>query len=275
MLIALLATCLPSGAQCVGSWVLHGPPHGINLVQVTPSAGGIHFELDNISSKAIIEFLVAAPDGNKTGLDAFMSPSSAVPPGGRLKVNFGVADFAHGACPDETLQVEGVVFSDGSHVGTADTLRMLEDRMLGEALETKRDIDLLAGNPDQTAAGLDSALDQISRTPPSTPAGAANTERGIALAGVPPAYIRAHINAQSSGLLVGVSVARQNILLDLNNGRSAAAGAASLSPKLRQKHPEFFMPSESSFLTDYAEKYRKRSAIQSEIVNSFRQGETH
>jgi hypothetical protein len=189
-----------TSGQVVAGWALESAPNSLELITVDQSTNGSLLKLTfrNTSKKRIIDLRIAAPSGNVTGLDAFTTGVGTVEPGEKVSVTFGKHDFSVGNHMEQSLKVEAIVYADGSHQGSPKTLDLIEDEMLGVALENKRDSDILATSPDPSAAGLDAVLDKIGRSIPSTSDDAVRSVRGISLPNIPQSYIDNRVSRHGS-----------------------------------------------------------------------------
>jgi hypothetical protein len=215
--IVCIAGPLSAWPQSVPGWKVDSPPNSVQLVKVDPPLStGQSFTFKNVSSSAIIEFFITAPNGTIKGVDAFSAGRNAVEPDAMAAVTFNTSDFLVEAKINRSLRVVAVIFANGKRLGSRQTLESIEDQMLGAALEIKRDSDLLADRPD---AAFDEIANRIGLPNPPSDEDAAASVRGVSLPGIPQAYIDLHVNRHSYALRVGVGRARQILLSDLNQAK--------------------------------------------------------
>jgi hypothetical protein len=253
--------------QNVAGWALESAPNFLELVTVDQSTNGslLRFTLRNTSKNPIIDLRIAVPSGNMTGLDAFTTGVGTVEPEETVSVTFGNKDFFVGNHMEQSLKVEAIVHADGSRQGSQKTLDLIEDEMLGAALETKRDSDILAASPDPSAAGLDAVLDKVGRSIPSTGNDAVRSVRDISLPNIPQSYIDTRVSRQGSGLVVGIERARQMVLLDINRAKSPDFSYSPSSKRQAQAKE-----AQHHATSDLTQKYRSLSETQVRYIEAFK-----
>lgn len=261
--LCLVLACTLLGQE-LSSWAVNAPPDTVQLVAVdNPMASTVRFIFKSISSKAIVVFLVAAPDGNMSGHDTFISGMGAVPPGGSLNATFGETDFNQ----RREVRISAIVYSDGSQVGSHKTLAMLDDRLLGEALEIKRASVILAASPDPSVAGLPEVRQKLGNLPAKAEDAVASV-RGTLLEGVPQSYVDSRTSQPSYGLLAGVRAARQLVLTELGNKSSFAA----MTPPTRSPVAQSAIrEAQLHAVSDLAAKYQTLASQQAQIMRGVSQ----
>jgi hypothetical protein len=253
--------------QEVSGWILQAPPKSVELSSVSSSTSGKAFTFRNVSGKTIIEFLVQSPTGNMTGVDGFTLNSGSIPPGELLTAHFGDKEFVVKGNPDESLRVAAIVYGDGSHTGMANVLNMLEDQMLGAALETKRCSEALSESGDPSITGLESAVARINSNPLASPQDSMKEVQGVVLSDLPTDYIHDHIAVASYGLHSGVRSARDAIDAQIDNERKASE--QEIPASVLQKHPDVKFPSKSTIASDLARQFEERAKAQSAVLRGF------
>jgi hypothetical protein len=246
---------------------MEAPPNSLQLVKIEPFvAGGLSFTFQNVSKKTILEFRIAAPNGHSTGVDGFTLGVGTVASGATMSAIFSEGDFSSGNLVDQNLRVEAIIYTDGSCAGSEKTLDFIEDEMLGAALETRRDSQILAASPDASVAGFDAVVADIDKALPSTNAEIAEAMRGIALTGVPQSYIDKRMRLQPGILGSGISTARQMLLIEIKNKKEFA------SKPLTRSHvqQDRVKRAQSQGLSDLAQKYKTLSDAQAQYIRDFR-----
>jgi hypothetical protein len=179
-------------------------------------------------------------------------------------MNFDASGFALDG-QQNTLHIDAVVYTDGSHFGETKVLATIASRMFGVALETKRISDLLSNGPDQSAAGLDSVLPQIGTSPPSSPTEAAEKFKGESLPGISPLVVNSYLSSPAQGLLEGAGFARDTILHDISE-KKALAALPLTGGKNQQKA---VLEAQSHGRSDLAQKYQALNQLQISYLISF------
>lgn len=261
-------SCVAVG-QNLADWTLNAPANSLQLVDVKPfTVDTLEFTFRNISGKTILEMRVSAPNGNMTGVDGFTTGKGTVPPGSTTTATFGQSAFTSEGSVNRSLVIEAVVYTDGTRVGSTNTLALIEGEMLGAALETKRIATILTASPDPSADGFDAVLGKIRSIPILTNEQAASSVRGITLPGVPQSYIDSHVNRHAGDLSVGIDSARQIALLDINNTRSLASGPL---PRF-QAAQDAVQAARVQGVSDLAKKYRSLGMLHAQLLSAFAEG---
>lgn len=277
-------------AQELTDWKVDAPPNSVQLVSVEP-VGDVEnnflkfkFNFKNVSGKTIVELRVFKPDttgtpgtGAESRRDSFPQDAGAVLPGATFFESFSKRDSKGAFSEARALQIDAIVYSDGTRAGSKRALGDLEDMMIGEALEIKRDTDILAASPDPSVAGFDTVAKKIAQPLPSAQTDASSQEasaslrrvildgipqtytlasakelsdslRGIAVADIPQSYLDSHLDHPSSGFYAGVLFARQVVLGRMKDMKSNSAVTADLPEGTRK----FRKKLQSHALTDLA-----------------------
>ncbi|HUD76053.1 MAG TPA: hypothetical protein VMQ76_13355 [Terracidiphilus sp.] len=264
--IGLMVCCgMPSIA--FADWTIDSPPNSVQLVGVDQVAGGVlRFTLKNVSDKPIVYLDANAPDGNETGIDAFVVGQGEIEPGATRSVTFGWRDFP-AAIQNHSIptfiRIVAIVYADGSRVGSKQRLDEIEDEMLGAALEIKRDSDILAARPDVSSAGFNAVVENIGRQLPSTDEEAAASVRGEELSGISQSYIEAHLNRRSGHLRIGIDRARGSVLSDINLVKSNASVPMGPQGEALVKQAQLHA------LSDLAQEYRVLSEKQVQCIKGY------
>jgi hypothetical protein len=263
----------PAVGQNVADWSLQAPTQSVRLISVgrnQPVLGMVCFTLENVSSEPILELLVAVSNGRgdqqMTGIDRFSSGARAIKPGEKIRATFAESIFDPPTAMTKELRIAAIVYADGSRFGSKDTLDKIEDQMLGAALEIKRDFDILASSPDQTAGGLDGVAEQIGMTLPTTDQEAAESVNEIQLPGVPQSYIDTRLKRQDGGILAGVRTARQFLLGEIHNKKTQANFQTGSLPSAAQE-------TQAGAVLDLSQKYQAVSEEQSRWIAAFVQNQ--
>jgi hypothetical protein len=267
-----LATLPFASSQSARDFVISSPRPVIQLVEVEqlPSAN-FHLTFKNISSQTILEICISAEHGlnEMVCMTGFADGAKLPEPGGTFSMTFDASGFASdsqsGQSTQNSLRVDAVVYTDGTHFGDNAILARLADRMFGDALESKRISDLLSNSTDGGASGLDNVLPQIGTTPLSSTAEAAEGLKDESMPGVSPLVINSYLSSHSQGFLEGVTLATDNALHDINQQRDIAA-----APVIGEKYKsQIILRARSHGLSDLAEAYRSLSNSQISYLISF------
>jgi hypothetical protein len=211
MSCTLLFVCLGissvSFGQDAGNWTLAAPPNSVELVSLDQPTGSgtLRFTFRNVSGKTIIQFRVDDLHGNMNGLDAFSNGMGAISPGATFFITFDTRQLTEQNQTSGKLHVAAVFYADGTAVGEGRALASVENEMLGVALETKRNSDLLAGSSDSSLAGLDGIAEHVNNQSVRSDKEAAESLRGITLPGISQAYIHQHLSPPRFALRVGMN----------------------------------------------------------------------
>lgn len=230
--IALLAVATsiatPSfvSGQSIGEFIISSPEPVIQLAEVEqiPPANNLEFTFKNNSDHTILEICISAQRGPRemVCMSGFSNGAKLRGPGDTFSMKFDASGFAFQG-QQNSLRVNAVVYTDGSHFGENSTLATIASRMIGVTLETKHISDLLSESSDKSAIGLDGVLSQIGTAPPLSSAEAATQLKGEYLSGVSPLVINSYLNNPTQGFLEGVIHARDIILHDINDKKAIAA----------------------------------------------------
>jgi hypothetical protein len=268
LVFASFATFSAAPGQSVRDFVIVSPEPVIQLVQVEQirPANNLRFTFSNASSKPILEICISAQHGPNEMVCRLGDTSEAkLPgPGATFSMSFGPSGFASDG-QQNTLRVDAVVYTDGSHFGEKRTLANLKSRMVGAALETKRISDLLANGPDLSAAGLDSVLPQIGTSSPSSPAEAAEKLKGQSLPGISPLVVNSYLSSPTQAFLEGVALERSAVLREINEKKALAALPLTGSKNKQQAVLEV----RSHGRSDLAQKYQALNQSQISYLISF------
>jgi hypothetical protein len=248
--------------QSPGGWSLEAPPNSVKLVSVGQgmSLGALKFTFENVSGKTIVVFFVGNLHGSEVGLDGFIAGMGAVTPGATTSLEFGSQDFSAGGQITKKLRVNAIFYDDGS--GFRPDKAQIEDEMLGAALETKRDAELLSASPDPSISGLDKVVARVLTKPLNTPAEAVQSLQGITLAGISQAFIDKHLADQSLFIKIGAYRARGEILIRVAAAKSNDARAMAGPEIARQRE----LAIRSHALSDLARKASLRSEWQAQYL---------
>ena len=246
---------------------MEAPPNSVKLISVGQgmALGTLKFTFENVSGKTIIVFFVGNLHGSEVGLDGFIAGMGAVTPGATTSLVFGSQDFSAGGQITKELRVNAILYDDGSGFGPDKA--QIEDRMLGEALETKRDAALLAASPDPSISGFDKVEAQIRSKPLNTNAEAIQSLRGITLPGISQTLINERLAHSTFYVWAGAHAARQQTLLveiGVIKSNDARAMARSVIGELEKR---------SHALSDLAKKYSSLSEWQVQYLQKVFQGE--
>jgi hypothetical protein len=256
-----------ASGQSVGDFVISSPHPVVQLVQVEqlPSKN-LNFTFSNASNKTILQICVSAQRGFREMVceSGFTNGAGLTGPGETFSMNFDASGFASDG-QQNSLRVNAVVYTDGSHFGEIETLDTIRSRMFGVALETKRISDLLSNGSDDSVAGLDSVLPQIGTTPPSSIAEAAETVKGQSLPGISPSVISSYLMTPTPGILEGVAQARDNVLYEIDEKKAIAASPLTESKDKQQAVLEARLHGRS----DLAQKYLALHQSQISYLISF------
>jgi hypothetical protein len=261
------AISLASG-QSTSDFAISSPEPVVQLIKVEHlpgTSGSLHFTFSNISNKTILEICISAPNGLEMVCQSgFANGAKPTGPGDTLSFSMDPDGFA----PDgqqNSLHVNAIVYTDGSHMGEQRILAKEEDRMFGLALETKRISDLLSNCADGSVAGLDSVLPRIGANQP-TKVEAAEAVRGESLPGISRSVIDIHLSRlHMQGLFEGVAELREVALRDINEKKAMAASPLTGGKKMQQA----VLDARSHGLSDLAQKYRLLSQTQIGYLSSF------
>jgi hypothetical protein len=266
---AVFGIILCSGLSSIAfaDWTIDSPPNSVQLVAVDQVASGVlRFTLKNVSDKPIVFLDASAPDGNETGIDAFVVEQGEIEPGATGSVTFGWRDFPatnqNHSIPT-FIRIVAIVYADGSRVGSKQRLDEIADEMLGEALEIKRDSDILAASPDASSAGFDAVVENIGKQLPSSDEDAAALVRVEELSGIPRSYIEAHLNRPSGHLRIGIDRARGSVLSDINLVKSNASVPMGPQAEALMKQAQLHA------LSDLAQRYRVLSEKQVQCIKGY------
>lgn len=228
-IILCCGSCSVASSQNVGAWTITSPGNSIQLVGVdSVTSTTLRFTLRNVTLKEIIYFVAVAPNGNMTGIDGFSIGKAAILPGATGSVVFGLRDFSHNNIPMiSKVSITAIVYADGTREGEKLQLDEIEDEMLGAALETRRDADILAASQD--SAGLNRTNDVVTKIGhgvPSSGRDAVAMESGVVLPGVSQDYVTSRLTRHSSGFQIGVSRAKDMILRDVGKALTVSAATS-------------------------------------------------
>ena len=260
----------PASGESINDFVITSPEPVIQLVQVEQlplPSNNIRFTFRNTSNKTVLEICVSAPREPREMdcMNGFISNGVKLPePGDTFSMNFDGRGFSSDG-QQNSLHVNAVIYTDGSHVGEQELLADLENQMFGMALETKRISSILSSCPDDGIAGFDDVLSKIGVGRPSTSAEAAHGLDGVSLTGIPPSEIELHLALHAQGLLDGVVNARDYVHHEIDQEKAVAA-----SPfEEGTHHQQIVLKARSHGLSDLAEQYRLRSQSQTSYLISF------
>jgi hypothetical protein len=267
LVLAIFATFSAAPGQSVRDFVIVSPEPVIQLVQVEKlPSNNLRFSFSNASSKPILEICISAQRGPNEMVCKLGAANEAKLPG--LGETFSMSFDASGFASDgqqNTLRVNAVVYTDGSHFGEKRTLANIASWMVGAALETKRISDLLSNGPDLSAAGLDSALPQIGTSSPSSPAEAAEELKGESLPGISPSVVNSYLSSPTQAFLEGVSLERSAVLREVNEKKVLAALPLAGSKNKQQA----VLEARSHGRSDLAQKYQALNQSQISYLTSF------
>lgn len=272
---AALCLGLPLLCLCQNAigWTLDAPANSVKLVSVGQgmTLGSLKFTFQNVSGKTIIWLDVGNLHGSQVGLDAFATGGTwgAVAPGATTSFEFGAQDFSVDGQITKEVRVDAIFYGDGSGYGFGSWKAQIEDSMLGEALETRRDAGLLSASPNPSITGFDSVTAQIHNGSLSTPAEAAQSLRGVALPGIPQALINEHLAHPTFWLASGAHAARGRVMTEIALARSndarAMAGSEAAQQLALERRPHA--------LSDLAEKFSSWSEWQVQYLRKvFQEG---
>jgi hypothetical protein len=176
-------------------------------------------------------------------------------------MSFDASGFASDG-QQNTLRVDAVVYTDGSHFGGQRTLANIASRMVGVALETKRISGLLSNGPD---TGLDSVLPQIGTSSPSSPAEAAGELKGQSLPGISQLVVNSYLSSPTQAFLEGVALERSAVLREVNEKKALAALPLTGSKNKQQA----VLEARSHGRSDLAQKYQALNQSQISYLISF------
>ena len=252
--------------QSTDGWELEAPSGSVQLISVGQSvmANFANFSFKNISGKAILEFWIDTGHGSMNGIDAFTIGRGGIAPDASFGADFDTRSLSFVDNNTKKLHVAAIVFADGSEVGSLKAIGMLENEMLGVALETQRISNLLLARPDASFSGYDNVLESISSKLPQTDYEAAEALKGMALPGISQAYVNERLARPEPGLMVGVIRARQFILTEINKVKLADARemAGTRDQQLGA------LKSRAHALSDLAQKYSARSDLQARYIKA-------
>lgn len=197
-----------------------------------------------------------------TGHDAFTNGKGAIAPGAASFVEFGTRELSYADEGPKVLYVAAIVYADGSEAGSPKTLALVENEMLGAALETKRISGLLLNSPDPGMAGFDNVLSEIGSKAPQTDNEAAESLKGMASPGVSQGYIDEHLTNPSPGLMSGLNRARFAISSEINNVKTNDAREMG-GAKKQQLHA---LQNRPHALSDLAKQYSSLSDWQTQCI---------
>ncbi len=267
LVFAIFATFSAAPGQSISDFVISSPQPAVQLVQVEqlPSRN-LDFTFSNASDKTILEICISAQRGPNEMVcqSGFANGAKLTGPGQTFSMSFDASGFASDG-QQNTLRVNGVVYTDGSHFGEKRTLANIASRMVGGALETKRISDLLSNGPDLSAAGLDSALPQIGASSPSSPAEAAEELKGESLPGISPSVVNRYLSSPSQAFLEGVSLERNAVLREINEKKVLAVLPLTGSKNKQQA----VLEARSHGRSDLAQKYQALNQSQISYLTSF------
>lgn len=278
-LLFCAALCLGMPFVCLcqntAGWTLDAPPNSIKLVSVTQgmTLGSLKFTFENVSGKTIIRLDVGDPQGGDVGIDGFATGGTwgAVAPGATTPFEFGAQAFSVGGQITKEVRVNAIFYGDGSGYGFGSWKAQIEDSMLGEALETKRDAGLLSASLDPSITGFDNVMAHIHNGSLNTPAEAAQSLRGVTLPGISQALINQQLAHRSFSLASGAHGARGGILAAIadvkSNDATAMAGSEAAQQWALQRRPHA--------LSDLAQKTSLRSEWQVQYLKKVFQAGNH
>jgi hypothetical protein len=267
LVLTSFVTFSAAPGQSVRDFVIVSPERTIQLVQVENlPPNNLLFTFSNASSKPILEVCISAQRGpNEMVCKLGAANGAKLPgPGETFSMSFDAGGFASDG-QQNTLRVDAVVYTDGSHVGEKRTLANIASRMVGVALETKRISDLLSNSPDLSAAGLDSVVPQIGPSSPSSPVEAAEKLRGESLPGVSPLVVNGYLSSPNQAFLEGVALERSAVLGEINEKKALAASPLTGSKNKQQ----VVLGARSHGLSDLAQKYQALNHSQVSYLISF------
>lgn len=271
--VGLLCLAMPAIVfpQSTDGWSLEAPPGSVQLTSVEQGmmANVVRFTFTNVSGKTILALLIDTRHGNMTGLEGFTNWKQTVAPGATAFVNFSTPQLSYAEEGPKKLYVAAIVYTNGSGSGSPKTLHMVEDEMLGTALETKRISGILLNSPDPTIAGFDNVLTQIGSNLPKTDYDAVQSLKGIALPGVSQEYIDEHLAHPEFGLKTGINRAREGILMDIKNLTDFDAREIKGNTAAQRRALE----SRPHALSDFAKKYSSLSDLQARYIEAIAAGE--
>ena len=257
---------LASG-QSTSDFVISSPEPIVQLVQAeqTPSAN-LSFTFRNISNKTILEICISAPLGPRemdcmTGFD---NGAKLLAPGDTFSMNFEAASFASDG-QQNSLRVNAIVYTDGSHAGEQKVLARIENRMLGVALETKRISDLLSRCTEDGITGLESVLPQIGTSSLPSSAEAAESLKGEYLPGISHLVVDTYLSSHTQGLLEGVVNARDILHREIDQEKALAESSLTGG----EHHRQIALRAGKHGLSDLAQEYRLRSQTQINYLIAF------
>lgn len=233
VLVFVLFLELPTVVLSQGApkWRVEAPPNSVELIESVQremyGVPGMCFTIKNTSQKTIASLVLVAPAGWWWGGGFFPMD---IGPGSTQQVYFYVSDFFDydGKLISRSFRVGAIIYSDGSTQGTQPELTIVEDQMLGVALEFKRVDDLLAARVDDSENSLRDVVAKIGSLPPvprqsleeSTPLN--SSVRAVTLPGVRQSFIEAHLNRFSGE---GIRHARASILALLGSRETVSEKA--------------------------------------------------
>jgi hypothetical protein len=274
-LIALttsFATLSLASGQSISDFVISSPRPVIQLVQVEqiPPENNPYFTFRNVSDKTILAICISEQRGPKEMVcdSGFSNGSKLTGPGETFSLSLDANGFASDG-QQNSLRVNAVIYTDGSHFGESTMLARLRGEMFGVTLETKRVSDLLSNGPDDSAAALDGVLSQIGTTRPSSKDEAARILAGESLPGISPLAIDSYLRRPTQGILEGVVSVRDNVLHDIEDEKSVAALPLTGGTKKQQAVLEARLHGRS----DLAQKYQALLQLQISYLISFMGGE--
>ncbi|MGH9451850.1 MAG: hypothetical protein ACRD11_15150 [Terriglobia bacterium] len=243
------------------------PPNSVELISVGQGLfpHALKFTFVNVSGKTIIEFFVGKLHWGE-GRDGFVTGGTwgRVAPGATMSMYFDLRELSTGG----KLRVKTIFYDDGSGFGFGSWKARTEDTMLGEALETKRDADMLSARRGPSISGFDKVAAQIRNQPLDTPAEAVQCLRGITLPGISRAFIYKNLAHPSFYFRSGAANTRTEILRDIARVKSKDGYA--LAGSKEAQHWELYRRAHD--LADLAKKYSSLSEWQVEYIKKAFQG---
>jgi hypothetical protein len=256
-----------ASGQSISDFVISSPQPVVQLVQVEqlPSRN-LDFTFSNASNKTILEICISPQRGPNEMVCKLGSANGAKlsGPGETFSMSLDAGGFASDG-QQNTLRVDAVVYTDGSHFGKQRTLADIASRMVGVALETKRISDLLSNGPDLSATGLDSALPQIGTSSPLSPAEAAGELKGESLPGISQLVVNSYLSSPTQAFLEGVALERSAVLREVNEKKALAALPLTGSKNKQQA----VLEARSHGRSDLAQKYQTLNQSQISYLISF------
>jgi hypothetical protein len=256
-----------ASGQSTSDFLVVSPQPAIQLLQVEKlPSNSLQFTFSNTTNKPILEICISAQRGPNEMVCKLGGTNEAKLPAPEETFSM---DFDPRGFPldgqKNTLSVDAVVYSDGSHFGKKEILADMAIRMAGIALESKRISDLLSNSPDLSAAGLDSVVSQIGTSAPSSPAEAAEELKGESLPGISVSVLDRYRNSPNHAFLEGVALERNAVLREIE-GKKTLAALPLTGSKNRQ---QAVLGAKMHGRSDLAQKYQALNELHVSYLKSF------